>query len=403
MPAEMPTPLTLDEAIGKSFPFREFILKIHSRCDLACDYCYLYTMADHSWRSQPRRMSPAVAKQAAIRIGEHARRHHLEEITVVLHGGEPLLAGPDLIADIVETVRACVGPGIAVHCLVQTNGVRLDEALLDLFDRLGIGVGVSLDGDQIAQDRHRTYPNGRGSHAAVGAGLALLSSPRYRHLFGGLLCVVDLLNDPRATYEALLAHDPPKIDFLLPHGTWDDPPPGRVPDPALTPYADWLIPIFDNWYREPRTQVRFFTEIVRSLLGGTSATESIGIAPTAFVVVAANGAVEQVDSLKATYHGASNTGLHVLRDSFDAAMLLPEIAARQRGLEGLSAECQECRIRLVCGGGLYAHRYRSSGSGFSNPSVYCPDLMRLIDHVSQTVQADINDRFAGRVGARSGL
>jgi uncharacterized protein len=298
-------------------------------------------------------------------------------------------------------VRAAVGSDITVHCLVQTNGVRLDEAFLALFDRLGVGVGVSLDGDQIAQDRHRKFANGRGSHAAVGAGLALLSSPRYRHLFGGLLSVVDLRNDPQATYEALLAYDPPKVDFLLPHGTWDDPPPGRAADPALTPYADWLIPIFDAWYREPRTQVRFFTEIVRSLLGGTSASESVGLAPTAFVVVEANGAVEQVDTLKATYHGASHTGLHVLRDSFDAALLLPEIATRQMGLEGLCVECRECRIRLVCGGGLYAHRYRS-GSGFANPSVYCPDLMRLIDHVSQTVEADINDRFAGRVGAQSG-
>jgi len=30
-----------------------------------------------------------------------------------------------------------------------------------------------------------------------------------------------------------------------------------------------------------------------------------------------------------------------------------------------------------CGGGLYAHRYRE-GSGFDNPSVFCPDLMKLI-------------------------
>jgi uncharacterized protein len=32
-------------------PFQEFIVKIHSRCDLACDYCYMYEMADQSWRA----------------------------------------------------------------------------------------------------------------------------------------------------------------------------------------------------------------------------------------------------------------------------------------------------------------------------------------------------------------
>jgi len=29
---------------------REFIAKVHSRCDLARDYCYIYEMADQSWR-----------------------------------------------------------------------------------------------------------------------------------------------------------------------------------------------------------------------------------------------------------------------------------------------------------------------------------------------------------------
>jgi uncharacterized protein len=401
MSAEQLPELALASMDGPPFPFREFVLKIHSRCDLACDYCYLYAMADRSWRDQPRRMSSAVVRQAAIRIGEHARQHHLDEITVILHGGEPLLAGPDLITEVVETVRDVTGPGITVRCHVQTNGIRINEAYLALFSRLGIGVGVSLDGDQAAQDRHRRFASGSGSHAAVRAALELLSSARYRDLFDGLLCVIDLRNDPLETYEALLKWEPPKIDFLLPHGTWDVPPPGRIANPAQTPYADWLIPVFDTWYHEPSTHIRFFAEIVRSLLGGVSATESVGLAPTAFVVVATNGAVEQVDSLKATYHGASHTGLHVQRDSFEDALFLPEIAIRQMGLRGLSAECQECRIRLVCGGGLYAHRYRS-GSGFANPSVYCPDLMRLIDHVRQTVEADINDRFARLAGALNG-
>lgn len=395
MRTEGPAALTSADHDRQPFPFREFVLKIHSRCDLACDYCYLYAMADRSWRDQPRRMSFAIAQQTAMRIGEHARRHRLKDISLVLHGGEPLLAGPELITGVVRAVRDAAGPETAVRNYVQTNGVRLNETFLALFDRLSVSVGVSLDGNQTAHDRHRRSASGRGSHEAVSSGVALLSSPRYRHLFSGLLCVIDLQNDPLVTYGALLAYGPPKIDFLLPHGTWDAPPPGRIADPAHTPYAEWLIPIFDAWYREPRTHIRLFAEIVRSLLGGTSAAESVGLAPTSVVVIEASGAIEQVDTLKATFHGASHTGLHVLRDSFDQALRLPEIVARQTGLSGLCQSCRECRIRLVCGGGLYAHRYRS-GTGFANPSVYCPDLMRLIDHISLTVATDINSRLAGR-------
>jgi uncharacterized protein len=388
---ELPT--VLDD--WEPFPFREFVLKIHSRCDLACDYCYVYAMADRSWRDQPRAMSSAIARQTAFRIGEHTQRHGLDQITVVLHGGEPLLAGPDFISGLVTGVREAVGSDVSVHGQVQTNGVRLDEAFLALFSRLDLEVGVSLDGDRAAQDRHRVFASGRGSHAEVGAGLTLLSSSRYRHLFGGLLCVIDPRNDPLATYQALVEYGPPKVDFLLPHGTWDVPPPGRTADPARTPYADWLIAIFDEWYRQPRTHVRLFAEIIRALLGGKSGVESIGAAPTTIVVVETNGAIEQADTVKAAFHGASHTGLHVLRDSFDEALRQPQIAIRQKGIGGLCAKCQECRLSLVCGGGLYAHRYRS-GMGFSNPSVYCPDLMRLIDHIRQTVEADITARLASK-------
>jgi uncharacterized protein len=376
-------------------PFQEFVLKIHSRCDLACDYCYMYQMADQSWRDRPKLMPATIAERTASRIGEHTRRHGLREIGLVLHGGEPLLAGPDFISDLVTAVRYEAGDQVAVHPSVQTNGVGLDDRYLELFAHLGIRIGVSLDGTADAQDRHRRFASGRGSHLAVTAGLRRLTADRYRHLFNGILCVVDLANDPMVTYEALLAFGPPKVDFLLPHGTWESPPPGRQPDNIGTPYADWLIAIFDHWYRAPQTEVRLFAEIIRLLLGRSSDIETVGLAPANFLVIETDGAIEQVDSLKASFQEAPRTGFHVTRDSFDDAMLLPGIAARQLGDQALAADCQQCRIRRVCGGGLYAHRYRQ-GTGFANPSVYCPDLMRLIDHIRETVKADIAHRLATR-------
>ncbi|MBV9382732.1 MAG: FxsB family radical SAM/SPASM domain protein [Streptosporangiaceae bacterium] len=378
-------------------PFREFVLKIHSRCDLACDYCYMYAMADQSWRSQPRRMSLATAEQAAKRIGEHVRQHGLEEIGLVLHGGEPLLAGPDLIAYLITAVRGAVGEGVIVHATVQTNGVGLDDPYLALFDKLGIRVGVSLDGSQSAQDRHRRFASGRSSHAAVTAGLRRLTAKRYRHLFGGLLCVIDLRNDPVDTYEALLEFKPPRIDFLFPHGTWESPPPGRALGTDDAPYADWLIAVFNQWYDYPQTDIRIFTEIVRLMLGGSSRNEVVGLGAASMLVIETNGSIEQVDTLKAAFHGAPRTGLHVEHDPLDAALELPEIAARQLGLRGLADECQKCRIRRICGGGLYTHRYRR-GTGFANPSVYCPDLMRLISHIRETIEPDVAQNLA-KLGA----
>jgi uncharacterized protein len=373
----------------RPYPFREFIVKVHSRCDLSCDYCYMYEMADQSWKKQPRVMSEETADLTAMRIGEHARAHDLDRVALILHGGEPLLAGEDLIARLVEATRKAVPSSVTVDASVQTNAVGLSDSYLRLFDELGIRVGVSLDGTAEAHDRHRRFASGRGSYQAVVAGLRQLR--HFPHLFNGLLCTIDLRNEPIATYEALAAFDPPRIDFLLPHGTWARPPPGRVPDPARTPYADWLIAVFDHWYPVQRTRVRIFDEIIKLLLGGDSDSEMIGLSPARMVVIETDGTIEQVDTLKVAFDGAPETGLHLKHGELDAALLLPQIAARQIGVRALSAQCRACRVHRVCGGGLYAHRYRE-GTGFANPSVYCPDLMRLIDHVRARMQTDIDAR-----------
>jgi uncharacterized protein len=112
------------------------------------------------------------------------------------------------------------------------------------------------------------------------------------------------------------------------------------------------------------------------------------------VVIQTDGSIEQADYLKAVYHSAAATGLHVDRDPLDAALLLPGVIARQLGVHALAEECKACAIHRVCGGGLYAHRYKS-GTGFANPSVYCADLTRLIQHIRGVVQADIDRRLVG--------
>jgi uncharacterized protein len=114
----------------------------------------------------------------------------------------------------------------------------------------------------------------------------------------------------------------------------------------------------------------------------------VGLSPVTVLVVETNGWIEQVDTLKSTFEGATRTALHVSRDPLNAALLLPSIAARQIRHRALSPQCLSCKVQRICGGGLYAHRYRA-GSGFQNPSVFCRDLLRLITHVHGVVAADM--------------
>ncbi|AQZ60160.1 radical SAM protein [[Actinomadura] parvosata subsp. kistnae] len=376
-------------------PFHDFILKIHARCDLSCDYCYMYRSADQGWRERPRVMSPTVASQAVSRIGEHVRTHVLSGVNVTLHGGEPLLAGPELITHVVRAVRRETG-GATARIQIQTNGVRLTETYLRLFDQLDVRVGVSLDGDRAAHDAHRRDAGGRGSYDAISRALRRLAGGSFAHLYAGLLCVVDPRRDPIATYEALLTFTPPSVDFLLPHGNWSAPPPLRQEGSPRRPYGKWLIAVFDHWYDASRklTRIRLFEEIINGLLGGTPHAESLGLEPDRIVVVETDGAIERSDALKSAYEGAAATGLNVVDASFDDALRLPVVAGGQLGYEGLSKTCRACAIARVCGGGMYAHRYRR-GSGFANPSVYCADLYLLIGHIRRRVARDVVALRAG--------
>jgi uncharacterized protein len=362
-------------------PFRQFVLKMHSRCDLACDHCYIYEHADSQWKGRPRATPEEVLARTAFRIAEHARAHQLESVHVVLHGGEPLLAGPALIGLAAKELRTALPADCALDLRIHTNGVLLDRRFCDLFTEHGIKVGISLDGDRAANDLHRRYADGRSSHSKVLKAVALLQEPPYRHLFAGLLCTIDVRNDPIAVYEALMALDPPRLDFLLPHATWDHPP-LRPDGPESTPYAVWLGAVYDRWDAQGRpVPVRTFDSVLRTLRGLSSLTENLGLEPADLVVIETDGTLEQADSLKTAFDGAPATGFNVFDDSFDVAALHPGMIDRQLGLENLSAQCRACPVVRSCGGGLYAHRYRE-GSGFDNPSVFCGDLLTFIGEVT---------------------
>lgn len=357
---------------------------MHSRCDLACDHCYVYEHADQSWRGRPKVIASATVAKMAERVAEHARRHDLSRVRVVLHGGEPLLVGASRLGEIARILRAAIEPGCSLDLRIHTNGMRLDEKLCQLFLAERVKVGVSLDGDRAANDLHRRYSDGRSSYDGAVRAVSMLRRPEYREIYAGLLCTIDLRADPVASYRALAALDPPAVDFLLPHATWDNPPPGSAD--GQTPYADWVARVFDTWSADPqRIRVRMFESITRTMHGSTSLTEAFGLEASDLVVVETDGTIEQADSIKVAYDGAPATDLDIFSHTLDEAAAHPAIQAQQRGVAGLSAACRKCPVVISCGGGLYAHRHRS-GTGFNNPSVYCADLEKIITHIRAQVR-----------------
>ena len=88
--------------------FAAALLKVASRCNLNCDYCYVYKHEDQSWRDQPQFMSDATLRRFGERLSEYVRLHALAEFSVTFHGGEPLLFGGERLANAVRLIRSIV-------------------------------------------------------------------------------------------------------------------------------------------------------------------------------------------------------------------------------------------------------------------------------------------------------
>src|SRR6202035_5094990 len=157
-----------------------------------------------------------------------------------------------------------------------------------------------------------------------------------------------------------------------------------------------LTAIFERWLSDDRrVPVRMFESIIRTSRGASSLTESLGLEASDVAVIETDGAIEQADSIKVAYDGAPATGFDIFSNALSEAAGHPAIQARQLGIDGLSETCRRCPVVASCGGGLYAHRYRT-GNGFDNPSVFCADLLKLITGIRQAMSPAT---AAGRSGA----
>jgi len=366
-----------------------FVLKVVSRCNLNCSYCYVYNKGDSTWRTRPVLMSEGVVDTAVNRIADWCERGGQSQVRVTFHGGEPLMAGRERFDGWCRSIRARLAGIAEVGFNVQTNGTLLDERWAELFLEHRIAVGVSIDGPPVVHDAVRVDHRGRGSHARMVRGIETL---RARQVPIGALAVLQFGADSLAIHRHITSLGFPNVNYLLPDFTHD-----TVAEVRRrwgpTPCADYLVPIFDEWWHHDTMDVRIplFTAIARLVMGGRSNIDMVGNEPFGFVFIEPDGAIEDLDALRVCRHGMAGTGLNVFsHDVWDVAALSPlHRAAMFDGLETPHG-CAGCAEEHTCSGGYLPHRW-SSSAGFDNPSIWCADLLKLFTHVRRRLDVDVEE------------
>jgi len=356
------------------------LLKIASRCNLDCGYCYVYHMGDESWRRQPKRMSLDVVDMVADRLGALAEAQG-RGFSVVFHGGEPLLVGTAHFGRTCRTLKRSLPPDAALH--LQTNGVLLTEDVIAICAENDVGISVSVDGPAALHDRQRPDHRGQGSHARVVAAIErLIAHPAAKRLFTGVLAVVDPRSKPAEVYGYLKATGAPSVDFLYRDGNRDTLPFGKH-SLLSTEYGTWMSELLDVYLADlAPTRIRVLDDMLKLLMGGRGRKEGVGIDAYGILVIDTDGSVNKNDTLKSAGEGSDrfSTGWSVLTDDLWDVVTTAEFEAYHGAQRPTAPDCLACRDLRVCGGGMPAHRW-SDATGLSNPSVFCADQKRLIDRM----------------------
>jgi uncharacterized protein len=338
----------------------------------------MYNHADQSYLRRPAFMSDEVFAQLLVRIHEYSDRWPKHRMSLVFHGGEPMLMGTEGFRRFTNLARAKLGEKLG-SLKLQSNATLVDDDWIAALRELGVTVGVSMDGPPEINDMFRVDHAGKGSHALTLKGLRRLQE---HGLLSGVLCVVNPAHSGVGIYSYFRSLGITRMNFLFPDATHDVKQKlyGQY---GKSPVADYLIPVFDEWINEddPAVKVTCFEDMIRAILGGKVRSDLIGNSRANYLVIDTDGAIQANDALKVCWEGTAESGLNLFEHGFDdlhkGLPLLHRIV--HEGIP-VCATCDACRERGTCSGGYLPHRY-SSINGFDNPSIWCQDLLTLFAHV----------------------
>jgi uncharacterized protein len=362
-------------ALATSHAFTFVLVKLASRCNIKCTYCYWFR--DAEVYNKPAVLTRDSEDAFCVRLEEHIREFKLQHFLLVFHGGEPLLFPKRRFDPMLKKLRDIEQrTGCVIERGVTTNGILIDEDWVELFKTHDVSVTVSLDGPPEINDKYRVDFDGRGTLAQTLAGIACL---RAGGIEPALISVCNPATDPTRVL-AYVVNDigMKEFDILPPDATHADNPP---------PIADYFIKLFDAWFDEYAGQgVRIATldAMIRGLVGQMSLSDTIGLGPVETVTLMADGSLEPLDVLRIAGDGSTASKINVRGNAIKDVRNDPVWREAYEASTHLCDTCLKCEYLDACGGGHLAQRW-STERRFDNPSVYCESWKRIFAHIWQRI------------------
>lgn len=157
------------------------IVKVTNACDFACHYCSV---------GEPPKIQTInieTIKSMVDGLPELLNKIGDEDISILWHGGEPLLMSIDFYREAMDYAKSHLSE-YNLSFKIQSNGYLIDEKWIELFREYKVNVGISLDGYQELHDGNRRTKSGEPTFAVVMQKIALL---READIHPGVLMVLN--------------------------------------------------------------------------------------------------------------------------------------------------------------------------------------------------------------------
>ena len=373
-------------------PFTFLLVKLASRCNINCTYCYWFRDADVY--KKPPVFTEEAEDAFCRRLEEHIEEFDLDRFSIVFHGGEPLLFPKRRFVELQEKLLDIEDrTGCRIRRGVCTNAILIDEEWADILRDYDVSVTVSVDGPAEIHDKHRVDHKGRGTHADTVRGIENL---RAADVEPALLSVCNPSTDPEQILSYVVEVLGIKgFDILPPDATHADNPP---------PIADYYIKLFDTWYDKYAAQgvrVRTLDAMIKGLVGNISGSDTVGLGPIETVTLMTDGTLEPLDVLRIAGDGSTKTDVSVLKDMIQSVENDPRWREAYESSTKPCEICQKCEFLDACGGGHLAQRW-SPERRFDNPSVYCESWKRILTHIWDRISPTLVVKYEGSRPAGSG-
>ena len=327
-------------------------LHVAHTCNLNCAYCFASQGNYHGERAV---MSYEVGKQALDFLMDHSgTRHNLE---VDFFGGEPLMNW-QVVKDLVAYARSVEKErGKNFRFTLTTNGMLIDDDVIDFANKEMHNVVLSLDGRKEVHDRYRVDYAGKGSWETI--------VPKFQKL------VASRPADKTYYMRGTFTHENP--DFLEDIKTMLDlgfdelsmePVVCAPDDPAALTEEDLNI-VFDQYEKlaqlmlerrkagKPFTFYHYMLDLAggpcvyKRISGCGSGTEYMAVTPTGELYPCHQFVGEEDFKLGDIWKGVTNPAV---QEQFAACNVYTR------------PQCADCWAKLYCSGGCAANAFHAPGS-----------------------------------------